>query len=201
MTLVDLKDPTAGFLTSDICIIQAQVIILGSVAVEWVNSSGFGSLNHAQIIFDIRSRLDCFGQASVVHCSRASNSVADNLLKMALSWHSYITLNANLMFTNEVVTGEVLQPMPVIMLLYRVKVCNSHHVLHPWGLDLRRHGGRVSSVRGTSSHTTKPAHRMEMEMEIEMESVEGRILRGRDALPSDYLIKIKHSSLLSRSTD
>ncbi|KAK1560251.1 hypothetical protein Q3G72_024132 [Acer saccharum] len=38
-------------------------------------------------------------------------------------------------------------------------------------------------------------------MEMEMESIEGRILRGRDALPRDYLIKIKHSSLLSRSTD
>ncbi|KAK2660909.1 hypothetical protein Ddye_007442 [Dipteronia dyeriana] len=35
MTLVDLKNPTAGFLISDVCIIQAQVIILGSVSDQW----------------------------------------------------------------------------------------------------------------------------------------------------------------------
>ncbi|KAK3194039.1 hypothetical protein Dsin_025349 [Dipteronia sinensis] len=38
-------------------------------------------------------------------------------------------------------------------------------------------------------------------METEIVLVEGHILRGKDALPSDYLIKIKHSSLGQLTSD
>ena len=54
------------------------------VAVSWVNGRGIGSMKHVQTIYEIRSHLTVSGQASVVYCSRASNSYADMLAKKVL---------------------------------------------------------------------------------------------------------------------
>ncbi|KAK2651351.1 hypothetical protein Ddye_011207 [Dipteronia dyeriana] len=50
-------------------------------AVEWVTSRDIEGSNHEQLISHIRNNLHGFGQASVVHCPRASNSYADILAK------------------------------------------------------------------------------------------------------------------------
>ncbi|KAK3219360.1 hypothetical protein Dsin_013330 [Dipteronia sinensis] len=42
--------------------------------VEWVNNNGVRSIKYAQSILDIRNFLERLGQASVVFCSRLSNS-------------------------------------------------------------------------------------------------------------------------------
>ncbi|KAK2642953.1 hypothetical protein Ddye_024716 [Dipteronia dyeriana] len=50
-------------------------------AVEWVTRRDIEGSNHKQLISHIRNSLHGFGQASVVHCPRASNSYADGLAK------------------------------------------------------------------------------------------------------------------------
>ncbi|KAK2634746.1 hypothetical protein Ddye_029538 [Dipteronia dyeriana] len=52
-----------------------------TLAVSWINSSGFRNLEHTQTIYDIRSLQRSLGRASVVFSLRASNSFADMLAK------------------------------------------------------------------------------------------------------------------------
>ena len=54
-----------------------SVVSDSNVVVSWVNSQGIGILDHVQTIYDIRNHLISLGNASVVYCSRASNSFAD----------------------------------------------------------------------------------------------------------------------------
>lgn len=51
------------------------------VVVSWINGQGIGILDHVQNIYDIRNHFLILGNASVMYCSRASNSFADMLAK------------------------------------------------------------------------------------------------------------------------
>ena len=53
------------------------------VAVSWINKKGFRSINHVQMIYDIRTLLTSFQNMSIVYCSRAQNSFTDALAKKA----------------------------------------------------------------------------------------------------------------------
>ncbi|KAK3221407.1 hypothetical protein Dsin_008432 [Dipteronia sinensis] len=54
-------------------------------AVSWVNEEGFGSLQHLNLIYDIRFMLASLGNAVVIFNPRFSNSLADALAKKG-SW-------------------------------------------------------------------------------------------------------------------
>ncbi|KAK3184724.1 hypothetical protein Dsin_032010 [Dipteronia sinensis] len=54
------------------------------VAVSWVNSGGIGSIKHVQTIYDFRKHLNSLGKVCVMFSLRASNSVADMLVKNGL---------------------------------------------------------------------------------------------------------------------
>ncbi|KAK2652974.1 hypothetical protein Ddye_012830 [Dipteronia dyeriana] len=51
------------------------------MAVSWVNDTGFGSLKHVNLIYEIRSLLNFLGKIVVNFNSRASNGVAGLLAK------------------------------------------------------------------------------------------------------------------------
>ena len=51
------------------------------IAVDWVKNRGPANSKHVQLIHFISNSLDGFGQASVVYCSRSTNSYADSLAK------------------------------------------------------------------------------------------------------------------------
>ncbi|KAK1587523.1 hypothetical protein Q3G72_013821 [Acer saccharum] len=51
------------------------------IAVNWINSDYFRSLEHIQMVYDIRESMRRHGNISVMYCSRSSNSYADDLAK------------------------------------------------------------------------------------------------------------------------
>ncbi|KAK3212280.1 hypothetical protein Dsin_016986 [Dipteronia sinensis] len=55
------------------------------VAISWVNNDDFGSINHVNLIYDIRSWLKNLGNTMVVYNSRSANSFADILAKRGAS--------------------------------------------------------------------------------------------------------------------
>ncbi|KAK3205692.1 hypothetical protein Dsin_019738 [Dipteronia sinensis] len=69
------------------------IVIDSKTAVSWINCDGFGNIDHAQIIYDIRSAMGNGGLISVIFNPRESNSYADQLAKQGstfdrevLSW-------------------------------------------------------------------------------------------------------------------
>ncbi|KAK3170526.1 hypothetical protein Dsin_000142 [Dipteronia sinensis] len=62
-----------------------SIVSDSKVAVSWVNEGDFGSLDHYNIINDIRINMRSFGDVEVVHESRVFNSFADSLAKMGSS--------------------------------------------------------------------------------------------------------------------
>ncbi|KAK2646985.1 hypothetical protein Ddye_022180 [Dipteronia dyeriana] len=51
------------------------------MAISWINGEGVGSINHVDLIYDIRSSLEHFG-GKVVYSPRVSNQFADRLAKL-----------------------------------------------------------------------------------------------------------------------
>ena len=51
------------------------------VAVTWINSDSVGSLEHVNLIFDIRDHMRKHGSLTIRFSSRTSNSYADSLAK------------------------------------------------------------------------------------------------------------------------
>ena len=64
-------------------LIGKQILICSDskVAVNWVNGSGFGSLKHLNLIYDIRSILSFLGNTTIIFNPRSTNSFADFLAK------------------------------------------------------------------------------------------------------------------------
>ncbi|KAK2659775.1 hypothetical protein Ddye_006308 [Dipteronia dyeriana] len=54
------------------------------IVISWINSKGIGNVNHVQLIYDIRDKLQ-FLSGVVKFRSRASNQFADNLTKLGSS--------------------------------------------------------------------------------------------------------------------
>ena len=64
--------------------LYGKEIILSSdsmIAVAWINGNGFGSLEHYNLIYDIREWLSFLGSAFVVFNSRFSNTFAEHLTR------------------------------------------------------------------------------------------------------------------------
>ena len=51
------------------------------IAVDWIMKRGPANTNHTQLLQFVCDSLKRSGQASVIHCSRSSNSYADALAK------------------------------------------------------------------------------------------------------------------------
>ncbi|KAK1567980.1 hypothetical protein Q3G72_018942 [Acer saccharum] len=83
----ELKQHTKidSFHSGSLTLVGKEIIIISDsmVAVSWVNGSEFGSLNHVNLIYDIRSLLHFLGGTVVGYNSRSSNNFADCLAKKA----------------------------------------------------------------------------------------------------------------------
>ena len=64
---------------------KISIISDSKEAVNWVNGSGYGSLNHVNIIYDIRFNLNILGSTEVIYNPRSSNCFADFLAKKGSS--------------------------------------------------------------------------------------------------------------------
>ena len=58
-----------------------EIVSDAKVVVGWINSGGVGSMNHVDIIYDIRESLQKQGSVAVVFAGRATNYFADSLAK------------------------------------------------------------------------------------------------------------------------
>ncbi|KAK2657469.1 hypothetical protein Ddye_010521 [Dipteronia dyeriana] len=58
-----------------------EIVSDSMTAVSWINCTGLGNINYAQMIYDIRRNLSLHGMATVVFGARSSNSFADMLAK------------------------------------------------------------------------------------------------------------------------
>ncbi|KAK3210490.1 hypothetical protein Dsin_015196 [Dipteronia sinensis] len=63
--------------------IRILVVSDSKVAVSWANNVGFGNLKLVNSIYDIRNKIREHGGIEIMYDSRAFNSYADNLAKMA----------------------------------------------------------------------------------------------------------------------
>ncbi|KAK3217752.1 hypothetical protein Dsin_011722 [Dipteronia sinensis] len=64
---------------------QIVVVSDSKVVVSWINNIGFGNLNLVDNIYEIRNSLSKHGDMKITHDSRAFNSYADNLARLACS--------------------------------------------------------------------------------------------------------------------
>ena len=64
---------------------EIEIINDSKVTVAWVNSEGFGSIEHVDIVYDIRTNLSLLKGSMVTFNSRASNTFVDNLAKQGSS--------------------------------------------------------------------------------------------------------------------
>ncbi|KAK1581558.1 hypothetical protein Q3G72_006970 [Acer saccharum] len=58
-----------------------DLVFAGIAIVNWINSDYFRSLEHIQMVYDIRESMRTHGNISVTYCSQSSNSYADDLAK------------------------------------------------------------------------------------------------------------------------
>ena len=67
--------------TSDLCGKDILIISNSMTAVSWINGEGIGSMNHVNLIYDIREWLSVMGNVTVIYNSRSLNSSADSLAR------------------------------------------------------------------------------------------------------------------------
>ena len=58
-----------------------EIVSDSLVVVTWINSDNVGSLDYVNLVYDIRDLMGRHGNLSLVFCSRASNTFADDLAK------------------------------------------------------------------------------------------------------------------------
>ncbi|KAK3197921.1 hypothetical protein Dsin_021336 [Dipteronia sinensis] len=66
-------------------LVGKQIVIVSDskVTVSWIHDEKIGSVNHVQMIYDIRNMLSFLQNTAIVHNSRAQNAFADSLEKKA----------------------------------------------------------------------------------------------------------------------